>query len=119
MHDNWLVALALLTSGIGIACMLFALMLMELPLSGIGEVRAAADGEPLQVRGIVAAVQQREGMAVITIEQETTLDVIIFGNASEVEEGACVIVRGKRSTHKGEAQIAGTRIARCKDERKG
>src|SRR5687768_4358488 len=112
MHDNWLIAIALCTTGLGITLLLFALIFYELPESDIAAARASADGTALRLRGEVSNIQQRGNLTIITIMQPATIDIILFENVT-VEKDACIIVQGKRSSYNGNSQIAGTRISRC------
>ena len=106
MHDNWLVAIALCVAGLGITVLMFTLMFYELPEDSID----AADGMPLRLRGNVTGVQERGNMTIITITQPTTIDVVLF---EPVNASGCILVQGKKSTYRGDPQIAATKITRC------
>jgi len=114
MHDDWIVATALATSGLGIALLLFALILLEPPEQGIATAAASPDGTPLRITGTLEAVRTIGDRTIITISQPATIDVIVeTANLTELKAGACVSVRGERGSYEGKPQIAATRVATC------
>ncbi len=114
MHDDWIVAIALATSGIGMALLLFALILLEPPEHGIEAAATMADGTPLRITGTVEAVRSIGDRTIITVSQPATIDVLVqAANLTELKTGGCVSVRGERGSYDGKPQIAATRVARC------
>ena len=121
MHDNWLLLAAMTVSALGIAGLMFALIIMDVPLSTFADASAADDGVTVHVKGDVVRTQARTGFTVVTIEQPATLDIIIDGNVSGNTSGAtpfsvgtCVDVRGKKATYRNQTQVSATRISTCK-----
>jgi hypothetical protein len=110
MHDHWLVLLALCVAAAGMVGLLFVLTFLELPLTDIRTSEAMADGTPVRMQGEVVRVQQRGNISSLILRQPATIEVVIFGN---VNASGCVIISGKRSSFKGQAQITASKIARC------
>lgn len=114
MHDDWIVAIALATSGIGMALLLFALILLEPPEHGIEAASAMADGTPLRITGTIETVRSIGDRTIITVSQPATIDVIVqAANLTDLKTGGCVSVRGERGSYEGKPQIAATRVATC------
>lgn len=120
MHDRWLVAISLAVAAAGITLLLCCLVFLDLPLSTINEAQTAADGAAISVRGEVRAIRTLgEDSTIITITQPSTMDIIApntVQNASKnptLSQGDCVIVRGKKTTYNGNAQLSASRIQRC------
>jgi DNA/RNA endonuclease YhcR with UshA esterase domain len=114
MHDNTLVAWALIISALGIAGLLFALIILEVPLTTIANATMAGDGAVVRVTGTVQRVQERGGMTIATISQPATIDVILDSNATALSAGDCITVQGKKGSFNSQAQISASRIIKCK-----
>jgi len=114
MHDDWIVAIALCASGLGIAILLFALILMEPPAANIPEAIASADGAPLRVTGTLERVRAVGDRTILTVSQPVTIDVVVErANLTGLEVGGCVAVRGDRSSYDGTPQLSATRVVAC------
>ena len=112
MHDNWIIATALCVSALGIIGMMFALVFLELPESALPDARAMADGTPLRVRGTVTSINTRTNITTITITQPTTLTIIIRDNVT-INKNDCIIVQGKKTSYKNNAQLEAEKIESC------
>jgi hypothetical protein len=113
MHDNWLIAVALSTSGVGMVGLLFAMVFLELPENSIPDAEASPDGAPLRLRGEVISTQQRGNITTISISQPQVIEVVLFDANISLPKDTCVVVQGKRSSYNGKPQLTATRVRRC------
>ena len=114
MHDDWIVAAALCASGVGIALLLFALILLEPPQSDIPQAIASADGAPLRITGTLTGVRAIGDRTILTISQSVAIDAVVeSANLTGLAIGDCVAVRGERSDYDGRAQVSATRVVTC------
>lgn len=114
MHDDWIVAGALCVSGLGIALLLFALILLEPPLTDIPGAGAMADGTPVRITGELVRSRTIGERTILTISQPATIDAIVErANLTGLAPGDCVTVRGERSSYEGKPQVSVTRVVRC------
>jgi DNA/RNA endonuclease YhcR with UshA esterase domain len=114
MHDNTLIAWALIVSALGITGLLFALIVLEVPVTTIPNATMAGDGTVVRVTGTVQQVQQRGSMTIATISQPATIDVILDSNTTALSAGDCITVHGKKGSFNSQAQISASRITKCK-----
>jgi hypothetical protein len=114
MHDDWIVAIALCVSGIGIVLLLFALILLEPPQTDIPGAIASADGAPVRITGTLTGVRAIGERTILTITQPSTIDAVVEStNLTDLAIGDCIAVRGERSSYEGRAQVSATRVVAC------
>lgn len=111
MHDNWLIAISMTVASLGIVCLLFALIFLEVPESSIRVVAQELDGTPVRVKGAVKNVQYRNNMTIISLEQPATIDITLFEVVNITSD--CVIAQGRKGSYKDTAQITATKIIKC------
>ncbi|HIH24920.1 TPA: hypothetical protein HA251_07845 [Candidatus Woesearchaeota archaeon] len=112
MHDRWIIAISLCVSALGIAGLLFALIVMEPESYSLDEARALPDSAPIRVNGTVVAVRAIGNLTIITLTQPSTIDVSVDGEL-DVSHGDCIIVDGKKERYNGRVQVDTTRVELC------
>ena len=115
MQDRHLVAIALIVSAVGFAGLLFALVILDVPMSTIPDAQGADDGTMMRITASVERVQTRGGMTIITISQPTTIDVTADGDldTSSLAKGECVVIQGKKGSYNDRPQISASKIVKC------
>lgn len=112
MHDNWIIALSLCVSAVGIAGLLVALLVMAPESYSFDETRALPDSAPVRVNGTVVGVRAIGNRTIVTLTQAATLDIVVDGTI-DVARGDCLIVDGKKERYNGRVQVGTTRVERC------
>jgi uncharacterized protein YdeI (BOF family) len=116
MHDNWLVASAMIISSVGIAGLLFALIVLAPQSYSFYETKALPDSAPVRVNGTVVAVREIGNRTLLTITQPSTIDIVVDDKAalhSSISTHDCIIIDGKKERYNGNVQIIPSKISSC------
>lgn len=112
MQDRTLIAISLSVAALGMAVLLFAIIIYDLPLSTIPAALGSEEGTVLRLNATVRSVQHKGNITIIAIMQPATIDVTIFQDVN-LTPGQCVIIQGRKSSFRNEPQLSATRVLLC------
>lgn len=116
MHDNWLVASDMIVSGVGIAGLLFALIILAPQSYSFDETKALPDSAPVRVNGTVVAMREIGNRTLLTITQPSTIDIVVQDQTAlhtPINVHDCVIIDGKKERYNNNVQITPSKISLC------
>jgi aspartyl/asparaginyl-tRNA synthetase len=117
MHDNWLIAIAMSTAGVGITMLLFALIVLDPAEKEITQITSMQNNAPIKITGTISSSRTIGNKTLITISQPSTIDIIIEDialNTTSLKRSSCIQVNGKTSEYNGKRQIIASKVELCK-----
>jgi hypothetical protein len=112
MQDSSLIVAALCVAACGMGALLFVVIFYEMPLADATQVNEATEGAVLRTTGKALNVRSQGNMTMVTLRQESTIDIMVFESAS-VKKGDCITVQGRKTSFHHHPQITATRITQC------
>ncbi len=109
MNEKILLLVTFLLSLVGLLGLFFLSERLEYDEQTIEKINAERMQEMVKIKGEVVRVTALENVTFISVQQPSSIDVIVFENIS-VFEGEQVEVIGKGEEYKGEMEIIAHRI---------
>lgn len=110
MRERTLLAIALLSSVVGLSILTFFAHDLEPSEADLKIIDGMQSGKQVKVLGQVQDVIAIDSTVILTISQPSTVKVVAFGMASPPEEGETLEIIGHIDDYEGENEIIADRI---------
>jgi len=111
MKESTLLKIALICSVIGVALLFIFSESAEINEKPIGEIDMTNIGEYVKINGAVTNVVDKENVMILTIEQPSKINVVLFKKKPvELKQGNYIEVIGKIDDYEGKPEIIGDKI---------
>jgi uncharacterized protein YdeI (BOF family) len=104
LSDTQLLKISLCISAFGLLGLFIIFSFSELPATSIQDAEALLDGEDIRIEGNILSVNQRGNTTFLIIEQQCTIDVIVF-DPIELEEGRTVSIIGTLDSYNNKREV--------------